>query len=120
MPRELTDLPFADHLRPFDGVLEPEANVDTVHLDGLDFDDVPAAGSRFTEAALSSVTFSGGRLRRSRFSDVWMDTVRWMGTDLVESSWLDVELNGGALAGIQLFDARLRRVAFSHCKLDAV
>lgn len=119
-PRELTDLPYADHLEPFDGELTEEGDHDCVHVDGAAFDDAEAHGSRFMESAFTSVTFTGGRMRRSRFNDVWMHTVRFVATDLVETDWMDAEIVAGSLAGLELYGSVLRRVTFHNCKLDSV
>ena len=72
------------------------------------------------ESAFSGVTFSRGRLRRARFNDVWLHTVRWVGTDLAETDWLDTDVIASALAGLEMFHAQLRRVAFHSCKFDSV
>ena len=99
-PRNLTDLPFADELQTVDGDLELEGYYDRVRFDGSSFADADAGGARFMESALTGVTFDGGRLRRSRLSDVWF--------------------NGCVLAGVQGFSGVLRRVTFRGCKLDSV
>ncbi|WP_069815641.1 pentapeptide repeat-containing protein [Streptomyces sp. TP-A0874] len=120
MPRELADLPYAEHLSPFRGRLEREQGHDSRHFDGGRFEDADCGGSTFLECAFSSVTFTGGRFRRARFNDVWLHAVRWVGTDLVETDWLDAEVDSAALAGVQVFGARLRRVTFHNCKFDSV
>jgi uncharacterized protein YjbI with pentapeptide repeats len=66
------------------------------------------------------VTFSGGQLRRSRFNDVWVRGGRIVGTDLVESVWLDSALLSSALSGVEAYGSQLRRVTFARCKLDSV
>ncbi|MBP8537522.1 pentapeptide repeat-containing protein [Streptomyces sp. MK37H] len=119
-PRELADLPFADHLRPFDGGLAEGGDYDTVHLDGDAFDGAVCDHARFLESAFSSVTFTGGRGRGARFNEVWLDGVRWVGTDLADTDWLDGELGGCVLAGLEMFSARLHRVTFHRCKLESV
>lgn len=120
VPRELADLPYARHLEPLRGELETEGTYDTVHADDREFQEPRAGGARFVECAFTSVAFEGGRMRRARFNDVWCHTVRWVGTDLAESSWMDASVLSGMLAGVQVFGATLRRVTFSHCKLDSV
>ncbi|WP_448315975.1 pentapeptide repeat-containing protein [Streptomyces sp. CO7] len=120
VPRELADLPYARHLEPLRGELETEGTYDTVHADDRQFQEPRAGGARFVECAFTSVAFEGGRMRRARFNDVWCHTVRWVGTDLAESSWMDASVLSGMLAGVQVFGATLRRVTFSHCKLDSV
>ncbi|MER5476931.1 pentapeptide repeat-containing protein [Streptomyces sp. NPDC002734] len=120
VPRELADLPYARHLEPLRGELETEGTYDTVHADDREFQEPRAGGARFVECAFTSVAFEGGRMRRARFNDVWCHTVRWVGTDLAESSWMDATVLSGMLAGVQVFGATLRRVTFSHCKLDSV
>jgi uncharacterized protein YjbI with pentapeptide repeats len=66
------------------------------------------------------VTFSGGQLRRARFNDVWVRGGRIVGTDLVESVWLDSSLLSSALSGVEAYGSQLRRVTFARCKLDSV
>ncbi|WP_151769576.1 pentapeptide repeat-containing protein [Streptomyces abyssomicinicus] len=120
VPRELADLPYAGHLEPLRGELETEGVYDTVHAGEREFLDARAGGARFVECAFTSVAFEGGRMRRARFTDVWCHTVRWVGTDLAESGWMDASVVSGMLAGVQAFGSTLRRVTFSHCKLDSV
>jgi uncharacterized protein YjbI with pentapeptide repeats len=120
VPRELADLPYASHLEPLRGELETEGTYDTLHADEREFQEPHAGGARFVECAFTSVAFEGGRMRRARFTDVWCHTVRWVGTDLAESGWMDATVVSGMLAGVQAFGATLRRVTFSHCKLDSV
>ena len=118
-PREFADLPYAHRLEPFTGELGREEDCESVHFEDCDFTDVEGGSSRFIESAFSSVTFTGGRYRRTRFNDVWMHNVRWIGTDLAETGWLDCEINGSLLAGLQIFGSQLRRVTFHHCKFDS-
>ncbi|MEV1200616.1 pentapeptide repeat-containing protein [Microbispora rosea] len=119
-PRELGDLPYADHLEPFDGRLSQGGDYDTVLFDGQEFEDADAGGARFMESAFTSVTFTGGRYRRARFSDVWMNGVRWVGGDLTESVWVDAEIVMSAPAGTALPGAEMHQVFFHRCKLDSV
>jgi uncharacterized protein YjbI with pentapeptide repeats len=120
VPRDITELPFANFLESMPGELEREARYDSVRLDAREFEDVEAGGCLFLESAFCGVTFTGGSMRRSRFNDVWAQSVRWVGTQLAEANWLDVELVSGALAGVEMFSAQLRRVRFFGCKLDSV
>lgn len=69
-PRQLADLPYASHLRPFDGTTADGGDYDTVHVDGGDIDEADGRNARFIESAFSSVTFTGGRYRGARFNDV--------------------------------------------------
>jgi uncharacterized protein YjbI with pentapeptide repeats len=119
-PRDLADLPYADHLVPSQGPLEREQAYDTVHFDGVRVEDAECGSARFTECAFSSVTVTGGHFRRSKFNDVWLHTVRWVGADLAETDWLDAEVVSGAFAGLEAFSAQLRRVIFHNCKFDSV
>ena len=120
VPRKLDELPYAQYLEPHDGLLVPENRYEGLHLKDLVIDDPQAVGARFLESAFSSVTFNAGHWRGSRFHDVWIDAVRWIGGDLSSVNWLDVEVNGSVLAGAQVFDSQLRRVVFHGCKLDSV
>jgi uncharacterized protein YjbI with pentapeptide repeats len=119
-PRDRADLPYAAQLTVFDGRLAPDEYYDTILFDGVELEQPQAGGARFTECAFSSAAFTGGRLRRARFDDVWAHGVRWVGTDLSHTGWLDTELIAGMLAGLEIYDAELRRVAFHNCKLDSV
>ncbi|WP_064458076.1 pentapeptide repeat-containing protein [Streptomyces hygroscopicus] len=119
-PRAFDELPFVDHLRPFEGVLAEDGDYDTVRLDGDTFDGAVGDNARFLESAFSMVTFAGGRCRGARFNDVWLDGVRWTGTDLADTGWLDGELIGCVLAGLEMFSTRLHRVTFHRCKLESV
>jgi uncharacterized protein YjbI with pentapeptide repeats len=119
-PRELADLPYAAMLTPHSGGLAAHGQYDTVRFGELTFDEPSAANAKFLECAFTQVSFQGGQLRRSRFSDVWLRDVRLTGTDLAETSWLDATIIGGVAAGVSAFGAQLRRVAFHGCKLDSV
>ena len=119
-PRELADLPYAAMLTPHSGGLAADGKYDTVQFSELTFDEQSAANATFLECAFTQVSFQGGQLRRSRFSDVWLRDVRLTGTDLAETSWLDATIIGGVVAGVSAFGAQLRRVAFHGCKLDSV
>ncbi len=118
--RELEDLPFAAFLEPWDGTLAADARYDTVHFDGSELEGPLATGARFIESALTSMTFDGGTFRLSRWSDVWMKAVRWIGTDLSGTDWMDVEITSSVFAGSAVYDAQLRRVAIRECKADSV
>lgn len=120
VPRELPDLPYASYLERFRGNLEHSQILDTVHVDGVTFEDADADGVRAFESAFTSVVFAAGRMRQSRLNDVWLHTVRWVATDLAETEWMDVETHAGSLAGLEMFSAKMRRVTFYNCKLDSV
>lgn len=119
-PRILTDLPFATDLRPFEGELEVEGDYDRIRFDGSTFTDAAAGGSRVAECGFTGVAFDGGRMRRTRLSDVWFEQTRLVAVDLAESSLTDVWLTGCVLAGVQAFGLVTRRVRFRDCKLDSV
>lgn len=119
-PRELADLPYASYLEPFRGQLASKGDYDTVHFDGCEFEDAQASGARFTESAFTSVAFAAGSCRGARLNDCWLHAVRWLGTDLVDADWLDVEVATSVLAGLEMHGAQLRRVTFYNCKFDSV
>jgi uncharacterized protein YjbI with pentapeptide repeats len=119
-PRELADLPFAGALVPHAGGLAEDAVYDTVHFEATDFDGPQASSARFLECAFTRVTLQGGRLRRCRFTDVWLKDIRMTLTDLAETQWADATFSGGSLAGLEAFGTRLDRVVFAGCKLDSV
>src|SRR3981081_632890 len=118
--RELSDLPFAAALRPYEGELAAGEEYDGWPFSAPAFTGAEAGGSRFMECAFSDVTFDGLRGRRSRFSEVWLRDVRLLSADLAESSWFDATFTGCAAAGIQAFGASVRRVTVHECKLDSV
>ncbi|GAA5050286.1 pentapeptide repeat-containing protein [Nocardia callitridis] len=121
MTRELADLPYARHLVPLAQELAPEGDYDCVHIDGdTDFDDVHLPHARFTESAFTGLVVNGGSMRHTRFVDVWQRGVRWIGTELADTSWQDTEAVDGAMSGVDLGGATLRRVRFVGCKFDSV
>ena len=118
--RDLADLPFAAALISHQGGMAPSAEYDGVHFDQVSFDEPRAAGSRFIECAFTGVSFQGGGLQRSRFSDVWVRDGRLVTTSLAQTQWLDVVVDRSLAAGVEAFGAQLRRVTFRGCKLDSV
>ncbi|WP_406230676.1 pentapeptide repeat-containing protein [Nocardia sp. NBC_01009] len=120
MPRELADLPYASYLKPLEGPLEQEGDYDCVQVSGADIDDVEAGHARFSEAVFTSLSINRGSMRYSRFADVWVRNVRWVGTELADTSWQDAELIEGAMSGVDAGGANLRRVRFEGCKFDSV
>ena len=117
-PRELADLPYAAALTP--GGLDGRAEYDTVHFDRADLDDADASGARFLECAFTGMSVQGGRFRRSRFIDAWLEGARMVLSDFAETQWTDVTFINGTMAGVQAFGSRLDRVVFAGCKLDSV
>jgi uncharacterized protein YjbI with pentapeptide repeats len=107
-------------LSRYEADLEPDEDYEQLRFDGRSFDDADAVACHFMDCEFGSVSFGGGRLRKSRFTDVTMREVRFVATDLAETSWQDVTLAGCALAGVQAFSAGLRRVVFRDSKLDSV
>lgn len=120
MIKKLEDLPHAEWLTPHDGRWVPDGDHDTVRFDAAEVIDPDATGSRFLDCAFAGTAFEGGRLRASRFIDVWASEVRFVGTDLAETGWQDATLVGSILAGARAFGSRLTRVTFRSCKLDSV
>ncbi|WP_405187290.1 pentapeptide repeat-containing protein [Streptomyces anulatus] len=119
-PRELAKLTYAHRLTPFTGEMEREGTYEWLHFDGCDFEDVDGGSSGFTESAFSATTFTRGRYRRSQFDDIWLHTVRMVGTDLAETTWMDSECNEVVLAGTELSGSHMNRVTFYNCKFDSV
>jgi uncharacterized protein YjbI with pentapeptide repeats len=120
VPTVLSDLPYAEELRPFDPEqlhLDPH---ELVHFDGDRFEGVNLTGARFIESAFTATQWDGGVLRRCRFTDVWMHTVRMAGTDTAECTWLDSTIVAGMFAGTASFNSEVQRVVFSSCKLNGV
>ncbi|GLX94994.1 pentapeptide repeat-containing protein [Herbidospora sp. NBRC 101105] len=120
MPRELEDLPYAPYLEPLTGGLEREGDYDGVHLRDATLDDVNTVGARFMESAVQQVTINDGRMDRSRYNDVWFHTVRWIGVNLAETDWFDVEVISSAMSGVPMFGSKVHQVVFHNCKLDSV
>jgi uncharacterized protein YjbI with pentapeptide repeats len=117
---DIADLPYAAALRPHQGDLAADGEYDTAHFDQIAFDDPDARNAKFLECAFTQVSVQGGRFRRARFSDAWFRDLRLMAADLAQTSWVDVTVIGGVVAGVEAFGAMLRRVAFYGCKLDSV
>ncbi|HVT68572.1 MAG TPA: pentapeptide repeat-containing protein [Trebonia sp.] len=120
-PRTVEDLPFAPDLAAFGGrELEIDGDYDRARFSGLLLADADAGGARFTECAFTGGGFDGGRLRRTRLSDVWFSETRLVAVDLAESSLTDVWFSGCVFAGVQAFSCIGRRVLLRGCKLDSV
>ena len=117
---ELADLPFAAALRAGPESLARAGSYDSAHFDRLDLTGPDASGSRFLDCAFTRVSIQDGRLRRARFTDVWLRDVRLMSTTLAETTWVDAAVLGSAAAGVEAFGAQLRRVSLRGCKLDSV
>lgn len=119
-PRELTELPFSAYLTAPHGEPVQGGDYDTVHFEDSSFADVSAGNSRFSECAFSAVDFAGGKFRRARFNDIWINASQMVNTDFAEATWLDTEIVTSAMAATALFDAELSRVNFFGCKLVSV
>ncbi|HEY1820306.1 MAG TPA: pentapeptide repeat-containing protein [Trebonia sp.] len=122
-PRTLEDLRYSSELQAFpdSDLLEIDGDYDRTLFSGQLFTDADAGGTRFTECAFTAgAGFDGGRLRRSRFSDVWFGETRLVTVDMAESSLTDAWFSGCVFAGVQAFSAIGRRVLFRGCKLDSV
>jgi uncharacterized protein YjbI with pentapeptide repeats len=104
----------------FQGDLEPDQDYEGLRFAEVTFDEVAAGGCHFLDCEFLGVSFGGGRLRKSRFTDTRLREVRFVATDLAETGWQDTTLAGCALAGVQAFSAAMRRVAFRDGKLDSV
>lgn len=120
-PRALADLPFASYLEDHDEEhLEPGGDYNVVRFTDREFPAQTAGNARFSETAMSTVRFTDGSLRRSRFNDVWLHGVQVIGTDLAETGWLDAEIVNSAFAGVAMFESSLSRVTFFGCKLVSI
>jgi uncharacterized protein YjbI with pentapeptide repeats len=122
-PRAVEDLPFAASLQAFpsSGELEREGDYDRMLFAGAQFSEADAAGGRFMECAFTGGSgFDGGRLRRSRLSDVWFGETRLVAVDMAEVSLTDAWFSGCVLAGVQAYACIGRRVVLRGCKLDSV
>jgi uncharacterized protein YjbI with pentapeptide repeats len=104
----------------FKGDLEPDEDYEGLRFAEATFDEATAGGCHFLDCSFVSVSFSGGLLRKSRFTDDTLREVRFVATDLAETGWQDTTVTGCALAGVQAYSAALRRVVFRDGKLDSV
>jgi len=106
-------------LTNYRGDLEPGEDYEGLLFADAEFGEATAGNCHFLECAFRNVSFGGGRLRKTRFTDVTMRDSRFVATDLAETGWQDTVLSGCALAGVQAFSAALRRVTFRDGKLDS-
>ncbi len=120
VPARVSDLPYSAALEDHPGGPLSPGNHDVIRVEGEDFGGAYLDGSQFLESAFSTTGFDGARLRRCRFNDVWMHTVRMVGTDMTESAWLDSYALSSLFSGTAAFNAQVQRVVFSSCKLNAV
>jgi uncharacterized protein YjbI with pentapeptide repeats len=86
-----------------------------LQLDGAVAERAHFLGCRFTGCVLDRCELPG-----AAFHDVAVERLRGVEIDLAESSWRDALVADSLLAGAELYDARLQRVTFRDCKLDAV
>ncbi|NUS92053.1 MAG: pentapeptide repeat-containing protein, partial [Nocardia sp.] len=119
MPRELSDLPFANLLEPA-GPIGVEGEYDCLLFDDTVLADPDARHTVFDQCAFRSAHLDGGSARGARFSEVWLHGVRITGTDTADTVWTDTEIVEGAWSGVEASGAELRRVEFHNCKLDSV
>jgi uncharacterized protein YjbI with pentapeptide repeats len=117
---DLESLPYARHLRPFEGEVGLDGEHSEVHLDGDEFDDAQGAGSRFAESAMTALTFNGGTFDHVRLDEVWISRCRWIGGNWAESQLLGVTILDSVLAGVQAYRGSWRRVIVQGCKLDSL
>ncbi|MGW5877390.1 pentapeptide repeat-containing protein [Nocardiopsis terrae] len=120
VPTTLSDLPYAEELRPFDRDQLHMDPHEVVHFDGERFEAINLTGARFIESAFTDTHWDGGVLRRCRFTEVWMHKVRMAGTDTAECTWLDSHIVASMFAGTASFNSEVQRVVFSSCKLSGV
>jgi uncharacterized protein YjbI with pentapeptide repeats len=120
VPQSIDELPFASALQPFEGDFSATDDFDSYHFADATYENAAATGARFMECAFSAVQLDDPRLRRARFSDVWLHETRFVSADLAQTDWLDCWFVAAGVAGVQAFDAQLRRVVFQRCKFDSV
>src|SRR5260370_6088433 len=119
-PRKPPELPYAHLLGPHTGALEPQGDYDAALFEGLTFDDAEAASARFDQCAFSSVSFTGGGLRGSKFSDVWLRAVRVVGTNLAETQWRAAQGLSPPVPGGGGFSTPWRPAGFPGCTTHSV
>src|SRR5882724_9321909 len=99
VPVSLEDLPYAPYLQPLEDELATGDDYSEIHVRDTALEDVEVSNARIRESAFTGVTFTGGTFARTRFNDVWIGRVRWTGTSLVETDWLDTTIADSAFAG---------------------
>src|SRR5258706_11716253 len=109
-PQSLEELAYASYLQEHGEPLTRDGNYTEVHLADVELEHFEAGNAKFIESAFTGVSLTDGGLERSRFSDVWLSRNRWVGLRLVDAEWLDVTMLDSALAGVQAYGSRLRRV----------
>lgn len=120
IPEDIADLPYAKYLTKHVGDLESAQEYDSVHFDGLVFNDSDGRNSNFMECAFTNVEISGGTFRRARINDVWIKNMRIVGAEMSEGDWTDLTMISSSLAALAAFSTKLRNVTFRQCKLDSV
>ncbi|MFF5085367.1 pentapeptide repeat-containing protein [Actinoplanes sp. NPDC000266] len=118
--QDLSSLPYAEYLRPLDEELSHDGDHSEIHLDAVELDEVAAAGSRFSESAMTAVTFTGGTYDKVRLDDVWLSRCRWIGGTWGEAQLLNVTILDSAIAGVQAYGSQWRRVAVQGSKIDSL
>ncbi|XVU29020.1 pentapeptide repeat-containing protein [Actinoplanes sp. CA-054009] len=117
---DLSSLPYAEYLRPLDEELGHDGDHSEIHLDAVELDEVAAAGSRFSESAMTGVTFTGGSYDKVRLDDVWLSRCRWIGGTWGEAQLLNVTVLDSAVAGVQAYGSQWRRSVLTGCKIDSL
>ncbi len=118
--QELQDLPYAEDLSPFRGVLTREPLIELALFSDLELDDVDVGNTRFLECAFTDTVIAGGSFRRTRLSELWMRRIRLLDLDFGESVWDDLTLLDSSLAALQLYATKMHRVIFQGCKLNSL
>ncbi|XVV16145.1 pentapeptide repeat-containing protein [Actinoplanes sp. CA-131856] len=118
--QDLSSLPYAEYLRPLDEELGHDGDHSEIHLDAVELDEVAAAGSRFSESAMTAVTFTGGTYDKVRLDDVWFSRCRWIGGTWGEAQLLNVTILDSAIAGVQAYGSQWRRVVVQGGKIDSL
>jgi uncharacterized protein YjbI with pentapeptide repeats len=103
-------------LTPFEGDLEPDEDYEALRFADTTFDEAAAGGCHFLDCAFVSTSFSGGRLRKSRFTDVTLREVRFVATEL-SAALRRVVFTGGKLDSVNFRQAVLTDVTFEDCVL---
>jgi uncharacterized protein YjbI with pentapeptide repeats len=99
---------------------EPEGLYETERYVGFTARDVLAAGARFVDCTVASVTLEGADLARTAWRGTRLQAVRLVSAGLARSQWQDAEFDGCALAGCEWYGATLRGVTLRDCALDSV
>ena len=104
-------------LIPFEGDLEPGEDYEGLRFAAATFDDAAAGGCHFLDCSFVSTSFSGGRLRKSRFTDVTFEDCMLRDLDFGGATLLRVSFAGCILTGADFTKAACTEVDLRGAQL---